>query len=71
MQNTSKREVIKIWIIFLFSIVAMFITLYLSVTTKSERTYDCSIAEISPDYPIAVKEGCRKLRMEKIDNSSK
>ena len=26
--------------------------------------YDCSIAEISPDYPLAVKEGCRKLRLE-------
>jgi len=26
--------------------------------------YDCSISEISPDYPIAVKEGCRKLRAE-------
>ena len=24
--------------------------------------YDCSIAEISPDYPVAVKEGCRQLR---------
>lgn len=24
--------------------------------------YDCSIAEISPDYPIEVKEQCRKLR---------
>ena len=22
--------------------------------------YDCSIAEISPDYPVAVKEACRK-----------
>jgi hypothetical protein len=28
--------------------------------------YDCSIAEISPDYPPAVKEGCRKLRAENI-----
>jgi hypothetical protein len=26
------------------------------------RTYNCSIAEISPDYPIKVKEECRKLR---------
>jgi hypothetical protein len=26
--------------------------------------YDCSIAEFHPDYPIAVKEGCRKLRAE-------
>ena len=22
--------------------------------------YDCRIAEISPDYPVAVKEQCRK-----------
>jgi len=26
--------------------------------------YDCGIAEISPDYPVAVKEQCRK-RMTK------
>ena len=26
--------------------------------------YDCRIAEISPDYPVAVKEACRK-RMSK------
>jgi len=24
--------------------------------------YDCSVAEISPDYPVQVKEECRKLR---------
>jgi len=28
--------------------------------------YDCSISEISPDYPIEVKEKCRKLRAEKL-----
>lgn len=33
---------------------------------EHSRAYDCSIAEISPDYPIEVKEGCRKLRSEKI-----
>ena len=26
--------------------------------------YDCRLAEISPDYPVAVKEACRK-RMSK------
>jgi hypothetical protein len=26
--------------------------------------YNCSISEISPDYPIQVKEQCRKLRAE-------
>lgn len=29
-----------------------------TVTVK----YDCRVAEISPDYPVAVKEQCRKLR---------
>jgi hypothetical protein len=28
-------------------------------------TYNCSIAEISPDIPLEVKEQCRKLRAEK------
>jgi hypothetical protein len=28
----------------------------------SEVKYDCSIAEISPDYPKSVKEECRKRK---------
>jgi hypothetical protein len=32
--------------------------------TKIEIAYDCRLAEISPDYPQAVKTQCRKL-MEK------
>ena len=28
--------------------------------------YNCSIAEISPDIPLEVKEKCRKLRAEKF-----
>ena len=26
--------------------------------------YDCSISEISPDFPIEVREQCRKLRAQ-------
>ena len=26
------------------------------------KVYDCSLAEIHPDYPIFVKEECRKLK---------
>ena len=26
--------------------------------------YDCSVSEISPDYPLEVKEMCRKMRSE-------
>jgi hypothetical protein len=28
--------------------------------------YDCSIAEISPDYPQEVKNECRRLRIEEL-----
>jgi hypothetical protein len=28
--------------------------------------YNCSIVEISPDIPVAVKQECRKKRMENI-----
>ena len=30
------------------------------------RIYNCSIAEISPDYPLDVKQECRKLNVQKI-----
>jgi hypothetical protein len=34
----------------------------------SNRTviYDCSLAEISPDYPQEVKTECRRLRIEEF-----
>jgi hypothetical protein len=28
------------------------------------RVYNCDMSEISPDFPIEVKEECRKLRLE-------
>lgn len=39
--------------------------LYFYLPRPREVVYNCSIAEISPDIPIKVKEECRKLRMEK------
>jgi hypothetical protein len=29
------------------------------------KRYDCSLSEISPDYPVEVKEACRKHRAER------
>jgi hypothetical protein len=29
---------------------------------RDGKVYDCGISEISPDYPLKVKEECRKLR---------
>lgn len=35
------------------------------VNQPEGRVYDCTIAEISPDFPIEVKEECRRLRIVK------
>jgi len=46
-------------ILFAFSAVVFF-----SDDRPKERMYDCSISEISPDYPIEVKEACRKIKAQ-------
>lgn len=50
----------------LICVILTFPLLYYLSPKHGVRVYDCSIAEISPDYPIEVKEGCRKLRADKI-----
>jgi hypothetical protein len=47
-------------------VILMFPLLYYMSPRHGVKVYDCSIAEISPDYPLEVKEGCRKLRADKI-----
>lgn len=34
---------------------------------NTQRVYNCQLAEISPDFPIEAREGCRKLRTDKIN----
>ena len=50
---------------FILVAVAIAIGVFVSLATYpvKERTIDCSIAEISPDYTNAMKEACRKERM--------
>jgi hypothetical protein len=33
------------------------------------RFYDCSLAEFHPDYPVEVKNECRKLRSQKLTST--
>ena len=28
------------------------------------RVYDCSLAEFHPDFPVAVREECRRIKRE-------
>lgn len=49
------------------SIVGVFIIMLLSAyiamnIDTNGKYYNCDISEISPDYPIKVKEQCRNLR---------
>jgi hypothetical protein len=38
-----------------------FVVVGLAVTTE-EKTYDCRLAEISPDFPVEVKNACRRIK---------
>ena len=49
-------------VILLTAFIVVFIINNFSYTQT--KVYDCNLSEISPDYPIEVKEECRKLRYE-------
>ena len=44
--------------------VAIFILSVADYDNSSVVVYDCTLSEISPDYPVKVKEECRRLRQE-------
>jgi hypothetical protein len=44
--------------------VAIGIFLFTDFGKNRTRIYDCRLAEISPDFPVEVKDECRKLRLE-------
>jgi hypothetical protein len=53
---------------FVLFIIAVFLTVLLWEATSDESrviVYDCSLAEISPDYPISVRQECRRLQYNK------
>lgn len=53
----------KIIILFLL-IFSIFVLIFSDFGKSQTVIYDCSLSEISPDYPPEVKEECRKLRFE-------
>jgi hypothetical protein len=66
MQNFTKRETVEIAIVAIAFLIAVPI-IFLSLPKKGDViVYNCSISEISPDFPLEVKEQCRKLRAENI-----
>ena len=58
--NWQDSVMITLAIIFLIASAVLFF----SDDKPKGKMYDCSISEISPDYPIEVKESCRKIKAE-------
>ena len=55
-------------IFFVLLIVSMIV---FSPTREEGQWYDCRLAEISPDYPLEVKEACRNIRHNQQKQSDK
>ena len=66
MQNNDQRSDLKqrvgLVLLILFVIFVMAWSDFGS--TERVRVYNCDMSEINPDFPIEVKEECRKLRLE-------
>jgi hypothetical protein len=64
---TTLKEHLLIWPALTFLAVMMFGILYgiNDLIGPTQAMYNCSIAEISPDFTPAMKDECRKLRMAK------
>jgi len=63
---TTLKEHLLMWPALIVLASALFGLLYgIHSVLPREAVYDCSIAEISPDVPVKVKELCRQKRMAK------
>ena len=72
MQDTIKRENIEFALVLLLAVLAFG---YVAWNTWKKPTggitYDCRLAEISPDFPPEVRNQCRKLSLERFNNETK
>ena len=48
----------------------MFVLVVIVDFAPQGKVYDCTLAEISPDYPIEVKNECRRLLKEYRDKEN-
>lgn len=49
--------------------IILFVIALLNIEPNRTVVYDCRLAEISPDYPVEVKNACRKIRYEQWKKS--
>jgi hypothetical protein len=65
------KSLVRSIIVFLLSLTAVGILLFSDFGKNRTVVYDCRMSEISPDFPIEVKEECRKLRLEHFRQEQK
>ncbi len=62
MQDTTKRETIKIAVVIIAVLIAIPV-LFLILPKKSDGVWiNCGLSEISPDFTNEMREACRQLR---------
>jgi hypothetical protein len=72
MSHITKREILKISLLVIIAIIAMFASIYYSIPKKGDVIkIDCRLSEISPDIPIWAKQECRKKQLEMFDKQPK
>ena len=62
----NPRGLIELLLLAVVIIVAIVFMISYAPRKGDVVVYNCSLAEISPDIPLEVKEKCRKLRAEKL-----
>lgn len=62
----NPRGLIELLLLAVVIIVAIVFMISYAPRKGDVVVYNCSLAEISPDIPLEVKEKCRKLRAEKF-----
>ena len=61
MQNSTLRQILNTVMMITISFAVFMSIIWLALQHAEKIKYDCSIAEISPDIPLEVKEECRNL----------
>lgn len=70
MSDITKRDALEFYAVLAVGVVGIIVAIWFNLTHPHVVVkYDCSISEISPDYPIAVKEQCRQLRAKYFQDS--
>lgn len=65
----DKDVALKIAFMGILGFILLISFLYVSTIHMNRVSYDCRLAEISPDYPPAIKNECREMMSKQYGRS--